>query len=133
MKYWLQIPPFLLFGKFMASLQFLNGGAAFSLFLTLRYYSQLRYPFLKTFESYYVETLQLNETFDKAQITWAAAKEPKTFIVPVEKFKQIHYLNHKTEDQLEEHLPFKTLEAGFDDNKIELIYRTIYFQVEQVV
>jgi hypothetical protein len=42
--------------------------------------------------------MQLNETFDKAQITWAAAKEPKTFIVPVEKFKQIHHLNHKVED-----------------------------------
>jgi hypothetical protein len=39
MKYWMQIPPFLLFAKFMASMQFVNGGAAFSLFMTLRYYS----------------------------------------------------------------------------------------------
>ena len=96
-KYWVQIPPFLLFTKYLTALNFVNAGAFFSIFLSFRYYSQLRYPFLKTFESYYVESMQLNETFDKAQITWAAAKEPKTFIVPVEKFKQIHHLNHKVE------------------------------------
>jgi hypothetical protein len=32
---------------------------------------------------------------------------------------------------LAEHLPFATLEAGFDDNKFESIYRTIYFQVAE--
>jgi hypothetical protein len=31
-----------------------------------------------------------------------------------------------------DHLPFNTLEAGFDDNKYETIYRTIYFQVAEV-
>ena len=29
-------------------------------------------------------------------------------------------------------MPFATLEAGFDDNKYESIYRTIYFQVAEV-
>ena len=51
-------------------------------------------------------------------------------MIPIERFKQIHNLNHSNEEALKEHLPFRALEAGFDDNKFELIYRTVYFQVK---
>ena len=44
---------------------------AMAAFLTLRYYGKLMYPFLKVFESYYVEKMQLIDSLDKVQITWA--------------------------------------------------------------
>jgi hypothetical protein len=39
LKYWAQLPPFLAFAKYLASLNFINAGAAFSIFLSFRYYS----------------------------------------------------------------------------------------------
>jgi len=40
-------------------------------------------------------------------------------------------LEHKKEKGLSDHVPFNIYEAGFDDNKFDKLYRTIYFQVEQ--
>lgn len=85
------------------------------------------YPFVKVFDSYYVEKMQLSEGLDQVQITWAIHAQPKKFVIPIERFKQIHNLNHTCEDGLKDHLPFSILEAGFDDQKFESIYRTIYF------
>ena len=45
--------------------------------LAVRYYGQLMYPFVKVFNSYYVEKMQLNEGLDKVQITWAKHSQPK--------------------------------------------------------
>jgi hypothetical protein len=68
------------------------GGASVALLITLRYYSRFMYPFLANFESYYVHSIQLQKSLENVKITWAMPKEPKEFIVPLSKFKQIHYL-----------------------------------------
>ena len=104
---------------------------SFMCFLGVRYYSQLRYPFLKVFEGYYVEKIEVDPEYEKAKITWTMPKQPKTMIVPINKFKQIHHLNHKIDEELPEMLPFNVFEAGFDDNKFETLYRTIFLQVNE--
>ena len=78
-----------------------------------------------------MQKVEINDLFDKVQLTWAAPKQPKVFTVPIERFKQIHYLKHQTKENLSEDLlPFHVFEAGFDDHRFESLYRTIYFQVE---
>jgi len=86
---------------------------------------------VKVFDSYYVEKMQLNEDLNQVQITWAMHAQPKQFVIPLERFKQIHNLSHDCEDKLKDHLPFSIYEAGFDDQKFESLYRTIYFQVNE--
>lgn len=65
MKYLLQMPPFAVFAYQMYAFNFIPAGVSFSLFLAIRYYSQLRYPFLRTFEAYYVQSLEVNSSLDK--------------------------------------------------------------------
>ena len=56
-KYIVQMPPLALFFKMIYSAQYYASAGPFLLFLILRYYSQFRFPYLKKFESYYVEKL----------------------------------------------------------------------------
>ena len=100
--------------------------------LAVRYYTPMRYPFLAPFESYYVQTLQLSECLQETRITWAMPKEPRVFTIPVSKYKQLNFLDHKLTTELRDHLPFEVLEAGFDDNTPKLLYRTIYLQVNSI-
>lgn len=93
-KYWVQTPPFLAFLKFAYALNPIPSVVSFAIFLFVRYYSHLRYPELKEFEAYYVQKVEINDTLDKVQLTWALPKQPKVFKVPVVRFKQIHYLKH---------------------------------------
>ena len=98
----------------------MGAGGSLSVLLAIRYYSLIRYPILKKFEGYYIEKLELDaQNLDKVKIWLAQPKEPRSFTIPLEKFKQLHHLNHKCETDLEKHVPFKILEAGFDDNKFE--------------
>ena len=53
----------------------------------VKYYSQFRYPELKDFEAYYVQKMEINDTFDKIQLTWALPKQPKVVTVSIERFK----------------------------------------------
>ena len=62
---------------------------------------------------------------------WAHPKEPKSFVVPIHKMKQIHFMRHQLTTQLSDHLPFEVLEAGFDDNTFDVLYRPIFFQVKR--
>ena len=131
LKYWAQVPAALWFTHSVYYMSPIPGGISLALFLLIRYYSQVRYPQIKRFEAYYVEKLAVSTDFSKVQLTWAMPKQPKVFVVPVEKFKQIHYLNHKIEDKLADDLvPFHVIEQGFDDNKYESLYRTIFLQVQ---
>ena len=99
-------------------------------FLALRYYRNFLQPDLRKFETYYVQQLALNKSLNKVRLTWANPKSPRVVTVPVERFKQIHYLDHMCYSKLSNDLvPFSTWEAGFDDNKFDSLYRTIYFQI----
>ena len=42
---------------------------------------------MKDFEAYYVQKMEINDTFDKIQLTWALPKQPKVVTVSIERFK----------------------------------------------
>ena len=128
-KYWAQAPPCLLWFYCLYSGQFLWSALPLAAFLGVRYYSKLRYPFISVFESYYVEQLELSPCLSDVRITWASPKEPKHFTVPLDRFKPVHFLDHKLTTELDDHIPFPVLEAGFDDNTVTKLYRTVFFQV----
>lgn len=52
-------------------------------------------------------------------------------MVPIYKMKQIHFMRHQLTKELGDHLPFEVLEAGFDDNTYDVLYRPIYLQVKR--
>lgn len=100
--------------------------------LFVRFYSRVMYPFLKEFEGYYVESVELSKSLQTVRLRWASAQTPKEVEIPIDKFKQVHHLGHKSSHSLlSEHLPFHTFEAGFDHNKYEALYQTIWFQVRK--
>lgn len=130
LKYWAQLPVLMLLVRSIYVMNPIQAALDLALLMFIRYYSAVRYPQVKRFESYYVEKLAVSQCFSKVQLTWAMPKQPKVFVVPTEKFKQIHFLNHKTEPDLSDNLiPFHVMEQGFDDNTFELLYRPIYLQV----
>jgi len=80
----------------MWSYQIYGSAGAMAALMAIRYYTPTRYPFIPLFEAYYVQQLQLSPNYSDIRITWAHPKEPKHFVIPVDRFKQLHHLRHET-------------------------------------
>jgi hypothetical protein len=53
-------------------MQWIGAGGSFAALMVIRYYSLIRYPFLKKFEGYYIEKLELDSSnLDTVKLTLA--------------------------------------------------------------
>ena len=67
-----QGPLFGLFAYFSVYMQPTQAAISLFMFLGARYYSRIVRPFMREFEEYYVERLEVNDEFTKARLTWAS-------------------------------------------------------------